>query len=592
MNNDNVYEKLSEDATDDNVCAVEEIVNNMLLVGDIEEVTAEYLIPNEAKPSRFYTLPKTHKVKPGSDVLPVRPVISGCGSATERLSEFVDYHLKPFVPKLKSFVKDSKHLIRKIEDINAKGPLPEGSSLFTIDVVAMYPSIPKDLGLKAAKEALNQREIKKPSTENLLKCLQICLKYNTFEFNNNHFKQIQGTAIGPKMSPSYACLAMGLVDKRMWSEAPRTPEEWDRYIDDVFGIWVHGEEEFSKFLDFLNSLYPDVLKFTGDFGGPNGLPFLDTFLTIVQGQIVSQLYVKPTDKHLYLRFESCHPVHSKNSIAYSQALRVSLLNSSEDQRDSDFQDLKQHLVNRGHPEEKVSSQIGKAKAVCREEIIKEKPKKKNNRVPFVTSYNPALPNLSSVIRKHYHVLQGSERLKDIFNEPPIVAFRKPKSIKQLLVRAKVNKDTDFNEANTEIPGCFKLHNKNCKLCHVLKQTDSFSSTVTNRTYKIKQKINCKSKGVIYLITCQDCNKQYVGETGTAFSTRHYGHRSDIQKKPNLPLSKHFLLGNCSFERISIVGIELHKGDVNSRKQKEGWWQHQLKTTQPLGINNREEYFTS
>ena len=160
--NGNVYEKLNEDATDQNVSAVKEIVNNMLLVGDIKEETAEYLIPSEAKPSRFYTLPKTHKVKPGSDVLPVRPVISGCGSATERLSEFVDYHLKPSVPKLESLVKDSKHLIRKIEETNAKGPLPEGSSLFTIDVVAMYPSVPKDLGFQAAKEALNQREIKKP----------------------------------------------------------------------------------------------------------------------------------------------------------------------------------------------------------------------------------------------------------------------------------------------------------------------------------------------------------------------------------------------------------------------------------------------
>ena len=143
-------------------------------------------------------------------------------------------------------------------------------------------------------------------------------------------------------------------------------------------------------------------------------------------------------------------------------------------------------------------------------------KKKNNRVPFVTSYNPALPDLSNIIHKHFHIFQGSERLK----EPPIVAFRKPKSIRQFLVRAKVNNDADFNEMNSENSGCFKLHSKNCKLCHVLQQTDSFSSTVTNRTYKIKQKITCKSKGVIYLVTCLDCNKQYVGETGTTFSTRH------------------------------------------------------------------------
>ena len=144
---------------------------------------------------------------------------------------------------------------------------------------------------------------------------------------------------------------------------------------------------------------------------------------------MSQLYVKPTDKYLYLRYESCHPAHSKNSIAYSQALRGSLLNSSEDQRDSDFQDLKEHLVHRGHPEEIVSMQIQKAKSISRDEIIKEKSKKKNNIVPFVTSYNPALPNLSNVIHKHFHILQGSDRLKEMFNEPPIVAFRKPKSFR-------------------------------------------------------------------------------------------------------------------------------------------------------------------
>ena len=62
--------------------------------------------------------------------------------------------------------------MRKIDSINSEGPLPEGSALFTIDVVAMYPSIPKDLGLEAAREALNQRKVQVPSTENLMKCLE------------------------------------------------------------------------------------------------------------------------------------------------------------------------------------------------------------------------------------------------------------------------------------------------------------------------------------------------------------------------------------------------------------------------------------
>lgn len=178
----------------------------------------------------------------------------------------------------------------------------------------------------------------------------------------------------------------------------------------------------------------------------------------------------------------------------------------------------------------------------------------------------------------------------MFNEPPLVAFRKPKSLQQYLVKARVNEKNDNSTAiSSETPGCYKLHNTNCKLCQVLKESDCFTSSVTGRTYKIKDSINCKSKGVIYLITCGDCKKQYVGETGTPFSIRHYGHRSDVTKKPFLPLSKHFNQGNCSFENISIIGIEVAKVDVKTRKQREGWWQHQLRTSQPLGINNREEF---
>ena len=54
------------------------------------------------------------------------------------------------------------------------------------------------------------------------------------------------------------------------------------------------------------------------------------------------------------------------------------------------------------------------------------------------------------------------------------------------------------------------------------------------------------------------NNTSLGETGTVFSVRHYGHRSDITKKPFLTLSKHFNQDNCSFNNISIIGIEVSK----------------------------------
>ena len=44
----------------------------------------------------------------------------------------------------------------------------------------------------------------------------------------------------------------------------------------------------------------------------------------------------------------------------------------------------------------------------------------------------------------------------------------------------------------------------------LKESNCFTSTSTSRTYPITQILSCKSKNVIYLVTCKKCNVQYVG----------------------------------------------------------------------------------
>ena len=175
-------------------------------------------------------------------------------------------------------------------------------------------------------------------------------------------------------------------------------------------LYIYIYIAFDNFLNFFNSLYPDVLRFTGELG-ENGLPFLDTCLRIVDGWIISELFTKPTDKHLYLWFDSCHPLHSKKSIVYSQALRISLLNSNSEKRDSHLEDLKKQFSHSWTPVSEVTNQTERANEIPRSEIIKEKPKRQNNRVPFVTTYNPGLPNLTGIIRKLYHILQRSERLR-------------------------------------------------------------------------------------------------------------------------------------------------------------------------------------
>ena len=53
-----------------------------------------YLIKKKPQLEGFYLLPKIHK---RTFNIPGRPVVSNIGTATENISEFLDFYLKPVV---------------------------------------------------------------------------------------------------------------------------------------------------------------------------------------------------------------------------------------------------------------------------------------------------------------------------------------------------------------------------------------------------------------------------------------------------------------------------------------------------------------
>ena len=53
----------------------------------------------------------------------------------------------------------------------------------------------------------------------------------------------------------------------------------------------------------------------------SSLNVLDLTLHLQDGFIITDIYAKPTDSHLYLPFSSSHPAHCKRAIPYGVALR-------------------------------------------------------------------------------------------------------------------------------------------------------------------------------------------------------------------------------------------------------------------------------
>ena len=296
------YRLLNEDITADIQKRVTFYVDRMHNDKLINDKTRQYLKKSDVKPGRFYILPKVHK--PGN---PGRPIVSSNSHPTERLSHFVEYHLQPLVHKLPSFVKDTNDFLNKLLTI---GNLPANSLLVTLDVSSLYTNIPHNEGIKACDHFLCTSSHNTIPTGTLCDLIRMILTMNNFSFNDNHYLQIHGTAMGTKMAPSYANLFLGYFEANALENAPFKPHTWLRYIYDIFMIWTEGLDNLKIFIDYLNNIHSTV-KFTSSHSFTN-IPFLDVSVSLTDdGSLSADLYTKPTDKHQHLLYSSCHPLHTK-----------------------------------------------------------------------------------------------------------------------------------------------------------------------------------------------------------------------------------------------------------------------------------------
>ena len=136
---------------------------------------------------------------------------------------------------------------------------------------------------------------------------------------------------------------------------------------------------------------------------------------------------------------------------------------------------------------------------------------------------------------------------------------------------------DNNSENSVPPiGFSKCGDIRCNTCKKGVFGDTIFVTETKETFKITQRITCKTRNIIYCITCQNCKEQYIGETGNELHCRQSGHFSDIKtKKYGLPYVRHFL--ECGIEYYSVTGVEkVRSRDPLIRKQRESFYKDLFK----------------
>ena len=110
LNNELHYAKLSEDPSVKHSDLGKNWSSKWLGEKQISPEIADWVTNHKPKPGTVFENIKTHKVDN-----PLRLITSCCGTAIENLSAFTEFYLKPLAEKLPFFIKDTTHLINKIE---------------------------------------------------------------------------------------------------------------------------------------------------------------------------------------------------------------------------------------------------------------------------------------------------------------------------------------------------------------------------------------------------------------------------------------------------------------------------------------------
>ena len=148
----------------------------------IDDMTKKWLLqtPNPPRISIFYTLTKTHKLKPAG-----RTIISGSDGPTERISSFVDTLLYLIAQKQQSFVKDTTDFISYIE----KAKIGKDTIFVSMDVPSLYTNIPQEEGTEIVCKTYDSLNNYNPPipTRFLREMLGPIQNENSFQFNGENY---------------------------------------------------------------------------------------------------------------------------------------------------------------------------------------------------------------------------------------------------------------------------------------------------------------------------------------------------------------------------------------------------------------------
>lgn len=287
-----------------------------------------------------------------------------------------------------------------------------------------------------------------------------------------------------------------------------------------------------------------------------------------------------------------------------------------------YNEYKEYLLARGYAEDLIDSAIEQAEGVPRDILLgitgKESSNRGERKYPLIMKFNPKLPPMSKFINNHLHILELTPETAKMFNKDTVfVSYKMEQNILSMITKNKFKASSGPGPMRSEGEddgggewGCFGC-NKGCTVCkNFLVVGKTFTSPNTTQTFRIKSRIDCNSKGVIYLINDKKCKDIfYLGYTDDTIKVRWANHKSHIKNcHKTCEIASHFIATANGVHKLDksnqavytsqlsehlsvqlIEHVEPRQGqDMTSLLlERESFWMGELKSTTVYGgINKR------
>ena len=141
-------------------------------------------------------------------------------------------------------------------------------------------------------------------------------------------------------------------------------------------------------------------------------------------------------------------------------------------------------------------------------------------------------------------------MKEVFQNPPMVTYRRPPNLRDKLIPARIP-DPPSIRPKRLIPG-MKPCGFNCPTSPYIEPGTVIESSYTSKKIEINGTFNCKTRNVVYCITCEKCKLQYIGQQDERVR-EHIGYIRNLHT--NQPTGEHFNLPGHELYHLKVRILE-------------------------------------